>query len=263
MLRQTVDNYHNIFSSSLQGLHNIKSLFQNSIPVLLDRINCFPMEHINRVHEHNMKKVAERLLQEKLNKHKHKRKRPGRPASPPPINEPTWSPQQIAIINAVSAFLDAFVDWKNGRKSKPKPLSILLFGGPGVGKTTVLRHLTKLCKDAKMPLICSAATGVAAGAMLDAGTNHAKYALPVFAGKEIDGEHFLPPLSKMTVKMLMEEYDDSLADGIPLAIAVDEVSMVSALTFGRMLNRIKEFEADYFDSVPPRLFILVGKLYLS
>ena len=80
-----------------------------------------------------------------------------------------------------------------------------------------------------MPLISSAATGVAAGAMLDAGTNHSKYALPVFSSKEIDSEHFLPPLSKLTVRLLMEQYENSLAAGTPLAIAIDEISMVSAL----------------------------------
>ena len=33
----------------------------------------------------------------------------------------------------------------------------------GVGKTTVLKELSKMCKRANMPLISSAATGVAAG----------------------------------------------------------------------------------------------------
>ena len=32
---------------------------------------------------------------------------------------------------AVSRFLDSFVDWKNGNASKPNPLNMLLFGGPG------------------------------------------------------------------------------------------------------------------------------------
>jgi hypothetical protein len=69
-----------------------------------------------------------------------------------------------------------------------------------------------------MPLISSAATGVAAGAMLDAGTNHSKYSLPVFSNKEIDSEHFLPPLSKLTIRLLMEQYEDSLAASTPLAL---------------------------------------------
>ena len=40
---------------------------------------------------------------------------------------------------------------------------ILIIGFSGVGKTTVLKELSKMCKRANLPLISSAATGVAAG----------------------------------------------------------------------------------------------------
>ena len=155
------------------------------------------------------------------------------------------------------------MDWRNGNASPPKPLSILLFGGPGVGKTTVLKKLSSLCNDAGMPLVSSAATGVAAGAMHQAGTNHARYALPVFLRGDIDTEGYLPLLGRITVSMLMEEYEDSMAKGMPLAIAIDEASMLSAMTFGRILRRIQEFEQDYFSDKdpPPRLFILVGAYF--
>ncbi len=58
----------------------------------------------------------------------------------------------------------------------------------------------------------------------------------------------------------MTEYEESLAAGTPLAIAIDEVSMLAAQTFGRILRRIQEFEQDYIKTKPPppRLFILVG-----
>jgi adenylate kinase len=39
----------------------------------------------------------------------------------------------------------------------------LILGFSGVGKTTVLKELSKMCKRANLPLISSAATGVAAG----------------------------------------------------------------------------------------------------
>ncbi len=111
-----------------------------------------------------------------------------------------------------------------------------------------------------MPLLSSAATGVAAGAMHQAGTNHSRYCLPVFARGETDNQGYLPPLGKATVRLLMEEFEDSLAKGWPLAIAIDEVSTLSALTLGRILRRISEFEDGFFDdkNPPPRLFILVG-----
>ena len=97
------------------------------------------------------------------------------------------------------------------------------------------------------------------GQMHEAGTNHSKYALPVYTRNDQDSNDFLPPLSRTTVRNLLEEYDDALASGSPLAIAIDEVSMLDAITFGRIFKRVEEFESDYFDSTPPRLFILVGK----
>jgi hypothetical protein len=136
-----------------------------------------------------------------------------------------------------------------------------------------------MCKRANLPLISSAATGVAAGIwcflsyvslqicdtcffhagqMHEAGTNHSKYALPVYTRKDQDTRDYLPPLSRTAVRNVLEEHEDALASGSPLAIAIDEVSMLDGVTFGRILRRIEEFEADYFDITPPRLFILVG-----
>ena len=121
-----------------------------------------------------------------------------------------------------------------------------------------------ICETALMPLLSSAATGVAAGNMRRAGTNHSKFSMPVFNKGENDSNGFLPPLSQIAINALMQEFQDSLESGTPLAIAVDECSMLSAITFGRILKRIQEFEKSYFASCkvqPPRLFILVGDFY--
>jgi hypothetical protein len=134
MLRNTIQSYVDAMNPSLHGVPKIQSLFGNDIPPLSERIDCFPVHDVERVHEHNLKQMAERILADKIEQksagHK-KRKKP--PASSPLPPEPhiLWSPQQHAIIMAVSRFLDSFVDWKNGNASKPKPLSMLLFGGPG------------------------------------------------------------------------------------------------------------------------------------
>ncbi len=69
-----------------------------------------------------------------------------------------------------------------------------------------------------MSLISSAATGVAAGAMLDAGTNNSMYALPVFSCEDVDSEHFLLPLYMLTVKMLMGQYDECSWGNMMIAI---------------------------------------------
>ena len=225
MLLHTIKAYRDAIAPDLHENINIQSLFQDGVPNLLDRINCFTSDSIEKVHAYNLTKLHERTLQAKLKETKQKRPRnsdSARAPSPPPSRSNVdWSPQQLSIVNTVSTFLEAFVDWKNGNGSQPLPLSMLIFGGPGVGKTTVLKELSTMCKLAGMPLVSSAATGVAAGAMLDAGTNHSKYCLPVYANNEPDPDDFLPPLSKRVINILMTEYEQSLAAGTPLAIAID------------------------------------------
>ena len=134
LLRTTIQSYVNAINPSLDDAPNIKSLFGNDIPTLSERIDCFPVRDVEKVHDHNLKQMAERNLADKIKQksasHK-KRKTPSAPSSLPPEAHIVWSPQQAAIIMAVSRFLDSFVDWKNGNASKPKPLNMLLFGGPG------------------------------------------------------------------------------------------------------------------------------------
>ena len=134
LLQITVESYVQAMSPSLTNLGNISSLFQN-IPRLSERIDCFPMQHVQKVHDHNLKQMRDRILAEKIrpaNKNSKKRKKP--PVSSPASNEPSvaWSPQQHSIIAAVSNFLDKFIDWKTGNSAAPRPLSLLVFGGPGM-----------------------------------------------------------------------------------------------------------------------------------
>ena len=268
LLNHTVNAYRDAIAPNLHLGHNIQNLFREKIPDLHDRIDCFTTDSIEKVRDYNLKKQYERTMEAKLKQTKLKRPKRSkvtRSASPPSSRSNVdWSPQQKTIVTAVSDFLDAFTDWRNGRCPAPKSLSMLIFGGPGVGKTTVLKELSTMCKLAEMPLISSAATGVAAGAMHDAGTNHSKYALPVYASHETDPDDYLPPLSKHHINTLMADYEESLANGTPLAIAIDECSMLAAQTFGRILRRIQEFEQDFIKSKPPppRLFILVGVTFI-
>jgi hypothetical protein len=136
LLRSTVQSYIQAMAPCLTESQNYKSLFQNIIPVLSERIDCFPLHQVQKVHEHNLKQIRERILAEKLNQsttNQTKRKRNNPPMqSPPPREHPVaWSPQQHAIIQSVAKFLDTFIDWKNGNTAKPKSLNLLIFGGPG------------------------------------------------------------------------------------------------------------------------------------
>jgi len=141
---------------------------------------------------------------------------------------------------------------------------MMVFGGPGVGKTTVLKEIARMCEHARMPLVSSAATGVATGAMNQAGatvtTTHSLYALPVFVDRT-DNSEFLTPLSSRHISVLMEEFEETLSSGTPLAIAIDEVSMLPAYMLGQITRRIQEFESNFMpesSTQSPKLFILVG-----
>ena len=267
LMQSTLQAYKNAIDISLQSSSGISMLHGESVPVLVDRINPFAYNTLNTVREQNIMKMSDQLLIQRQKRKRFKRGATMRPRSPSPdIQDPdiSWSPQQSNIISAVTRFLEQFTQWKAGHCLPPASLSMLIFGGPGVGKTTVLKAISRLCEQASMPLLSSAATGVAAGAMHKAGTNHSKFCIPVFGKGESDTNHFLPPLSQKTVDILMQDFQASLENGTPLAIAVDECSMLSALQFGRILRRVEEFEKAYFSSTtekPPRLFILVGDFY--
>ena len=271
LMKSTLQNYMKAIQIERFSSSVMSSLLGGSVPPLLNRVDCFSYGQIKIVQEQNLMKLADQQTLNQRAKRLKKFKQQSairRPRSPSPVMQNTadisWSPQQEKIISAVTEFLERFTDWKNGTSPPPPSLSMLIFGGPGVGKTTVLKTISVMCETALMPLLSSAATGVAAGNMRRAGTNHSKFSMPVFNRGENDSNGFLPPLSQAAINALMQEFQDSLESGTPLAIAVDECSMLSAITFGRILKRINEFEKSYFASCkvqPPRLFILVGDFY--
>jgi hypothetical protein len=135
MLKTTLYHYVTAMTPSLSRVSNIQALFGNDLPTLSDRIDCFPAHEVEKVHEHNLKQMSERILADKTKQkssaHQKKRKNTSAPSPFPAESHVVWSPQQHAIIMAVSHFLDAFVDWKNGNASKPASSHMLLFGGPG------------------------------------------------------------------------------------------------------------------------------------
>ena len=161
-----------------------------SFPNITERLNCFSVDQVTVVNDHNRLSDSERL-QEAEQKAKSSRQRKtgikqGRAAQrrePPSPSEPVqWSPQQKKIIDRVSRYIDSVVRWRDtGCKpsERPQGVTLLIFGAPGVGKTAVLKKLTKMCQEAALPLLCAAFTGVAAGSMMDAKTLHSQYIIPV------------------------------------------------------------------------------------
>ena len=171
---------------------NSSGALPGSFPKITERLNCFSADQVTVVNDHNRLSDSERL-QEAEKKVKSSRQRKtgkkqghaAQPREPPSNSEPVqWSPQQQNIIDRVSRYIDSVVRWRDtGFKlsERPKGVTLLIFGAPGVGKTEVLKKLTKMCQEAALPLLCADFTGVAAGSMMDAKTLHSQYIIPVLS----------------------------------------------------------------------------------
>ena len=62
MLRNTIQSYVDAMNPSLDGVPNRQSLFGSEFPALSERIDCFLVHDVERVHEHNLKQMAERIF---------------------------------------------------------------------------------------------------------------------------------------------------------------------------------------------------------
>jgi hypothetical protein len=161
-----------------------------SFPNIAERLNCFTADSITAVNDHNKLSESESLNQAEMNIKQSQQRKTGNKKGHTAAtrenaseSEPVqWSFQQKKIIDQVSNYIDSMIRWKDAgciQSQRPKGLTLLIFGAPGVGKTEVLKKLTKMCRDASLPLLCAAYTGVAAGSMLDAKTLHSQYLIPV------------------------------------------------------------------------------------
>jgi hypothetical protein len=229
-----------------------------SFPNIAERLNCFTADNVTAVNDHNRLSESERLDSAEMNtKKSHQRKTGNKRANTAAAHEPAsksdpvqWSPQQKKIIDQVSNYVDSMIRWRDAgciRSQRPKGLTLLIFGAPGVGKKEVLKKLTKMCQDASLPLLCAAYTGVAAGSMLDAKTLHSQYLIQVSIlllhselcncnsivvqvkwEKGKSSNQFLEPLLCARIQRHLQKLMQAIVQGLLLNNFCDEISMVSA-----------------------------------
>ena len=139
LLESTILSYSKAINiQNFEGSDNPRlSAISRDLPLLQDRLECFPPELVNQVHEHNLLSITDRRLQSQLEFRTSKKSRLNisRPCAEPDIDVPSlinWSPQQKTIIQAVQKFIENFGLWKRGRGAPPAPLHALIFGGPGL-----------------------------------------------------------------------------------------------------------------------------------
>jgi len=228
----------------------------NPKSALLSRLNCFDVDNVKRVHEENLSMLDKKASMKKPSKSSSRSSRKKRPVSQPKSDKPSgldndtlWSEQQQAIIDCVSDYLQRAAVWRE-HESLPNELPIapklLLFGGPGaysflyeslsfvihilhsgVGKTTVLTEITKMCEEYSIPLSCAAYTGVAAGSLRYGVTIHSGFGIPIDISANSDEN--LDCLSKERLNTLLADLEEALSTGVPFAAIIDEISMITGI----------------------------------
>ena len=137
---------------------------------------------------------------------------------------------------------------------------MLILGGPGSGKSAVTRKLTQLAKQYDLCSISSAMTAVAALCMENATTNHSAYHIGVNRRSKSTARgprnQDLPKLSQSQTRIFTSKVRRSLEDGTPVITFIDEVSLMTAITLGHVIQRYREIEGLLIGP-----FILVGDFY--
>ena len=220
---------------------------------LLSCLNCFDVENVKRVHEENLsvldKKASMKKPSNSSSRSSRKKRQPKSNKPSGPDNDTLWSEQQQAILDCVSDYLQRVAVWReHGSLPDDLPIApkLLLFGGPGtypllyellpfvihilqsgVGKTTVLTEITKMCEEYSIPLSCAAYTGVAAGSLRYGVTIHSGFGIPIDISANSDEN--LDCLSKERLNTLLADLEEALSTGVPFAAIIDEISMITGI----------------------------------
>ena len=188
------------------------------------------------------------------------------PGIPPPGESPIiqWSDQQLQIIAVFEKYCKAVSAWRAAPDPDPQdlpaPPHMLIQGGPGSGKSAVTRKLTQLAKQHNMCSISSAMTAVAALCMENASTNHSAYHIGVNRQTKTKAKKprniNLPKMSASQKRIFSSKVKRALEDGTPIITFIDEVSLMTAITLGHVIQRYREIEGLIIGP-----FILVGDFY--
>ena len=175
-----------------------------------------------------------------------------------------WSHQQLQIIAIFERYCKAIAAWRALPNPTiddlPAPPHMLIQGGPGSGKSAVTRKLTQLAKQYDLCSISSAMTAVAALCMENATTNHSAYHIAVDSLNKQKAarprNQDLPAMSQSQTRIFTSKVKRSLEDGTPVITFIDEVSLMTAITLGHVIQRYREIKGLIIGP-----FILVGDFY--
>ncbi len=139
---------------------------------------------------------------------------------------------QRKIWNKVTNYFQQLVESRAGRRPKPKPLRLLVHGGPGTGKSFLAECIHQAATDLNLEIGCIAPTGIAASSLPNGRTIHNFGGIPPYRKKG----KYLEKLNPTKLLSIQER-----AQHLKLALLIiDEISFVGPEMFAQVDRRLRQ-----------------------
>lgn len=139
--------------------------------------------------------------------------------------------EQARAVRICSNFLRKKREQLDGIANYVKPLELLIHGGPGTGKSFLIKKIVETAETYNLRVVCMALTGIAAGLLPDGDTCHHTLCLSIAAT-----DHYPRPLKPDKLTQLRNSLDrERLA-----MIIIDEISFVKTEMYSIISRRMAE-----------------------
>ncbi|KAI9565127.1 hypothetical protein GHT06_008898 [Daphnia sinensis] len=139
---------------------------------------------------------------------------------------------QKIIWNLVNDYFDKLIKFKDGQLAKPTPIHLLVYGGPGTGKSFLAECIQESATAHKFTTACVAPTGIATSNLPNGRTMHNFASIPIFHDTRV----FLPKLNVVKLTTIQERAQHETQ----ACKIIDEISFVGPEMFTQDESRMKQ-----------------------
>lgn len=138
---------------------------------------------------------------------------------------------QKAIWMRIQHYFQELRKYRDGCGTKPKPIRLMVHGGPGTGKSFLAKCINELALEYRFTIGCIAPTGIAASNLPNGRTAHNFCGIPITHRKDT----YLEKPSPTNLSMLQNRVQhNTLA-----LLLIDEISNLGPVMFGHIENRMR------------------------